>query len=139
MWLFIKPRYWGTMVEEATRKQEVSSSSPIRNWSLIVQVDALIFCKINAIFNAKICKIYAKFNAKYVGSALNSTPNMYDQRQLALTSRKIHCNFLSYFCVECVEFLSWNSTHSTQIYVRKFRWIFRFVNANCRWSYIILA
>ena len=60
------------MVEEATSKQEVSSSSPIRNWRLIVQVEALIFCKINAKFNAKICKIYAKFNAKYVRSAATS-------------------------------------------------------------------
>ena len=58
------------MVEEATSKQEVSSSSPIRNWRLIVQVDSLIFCKINAKFNAKIGKIYAKFNANYVRLAL---------------------------------------------------------------------
>ena len=72
----MKPRYFGTMVEEATSKQEVSSSSPIRNWRLKVQRDALIFYKINAKFNAKICKIYAKFNAIYVRSTLNSTLNM---------------------------------------------------------------
>ena len=52
------------MVEEATSKQEVSSSSPIRNWRLIVQVDALIFCKINAKFNAKHVRSTPKFNAK---------------------------------------------------------------------------
>ena len=58
------------MVEEATSKQEVSGSSPIQEFY------ALIFCKINAKFNAKICNIYAKFNAKYVRSTLNSTLNM---------------------------------------------------------------
>ena len=64
------------MVEEATSKQEVSSSSPIRNWRLIVQLDALIFCEVNAKFKAKTCKIYAKINANYVMSTLNSTLNM---------------------------------------------------------------
>ena len=68
------------MVEEATSKQKVSTSSPIHNWRLIVQVDALIFCKINAKFNAKVCKIYAKFNANYVRSTLNSTLNIKDLR-----------------------------------------------------------
>ena len=64
------------MVEEATSKQEVRSSGPTRNSRLIVQVEALIFCKINDKFNAKICKIYAKFNANYVWSTLNSTLNL---------------------------------------------------------------
>ena len=67
----MKPRYGGAMVEEATKKNRRS----------VVRVRyqefyALIFCKINANFNAEICKIYAIFNAKYVRSTLNSTLNM---------------------------------------------------------------
>ena len=71
------------MVEEATSKQEVSSSSPIRNWRLIVQVDALIFCKISA----KYVRSTLTFNAKYV----SSTPKFNAK--------------LCKISVECVEFM----------------------------------
>ena len=92
------------MVEEATSKHGVSSSSPIRNWRLIVQVNALISCKINAKLNAKKLKINAKFNANYVRSTLNSTLNMYDQRQLALKSWKIRRHFLHNFALNALKF-----------------------------------
>ena len=45
------------MVKEGTRRQEVGGSR------LYPDVYALIFCKINANFNAKLCKIYAKVNS----------------------------------------------------------------------------
>ena len=68
------------MVEEAAKKKKVCISDPLRNWRFIVHVNALIFCKINAKFNAKKCKIYAKLSANYVKSTLNFTLNMENLR-----------------------------------------------------------
>ena len=57
-----------------------------------------------------VCKINAKFNAEI-------------------------CKIYAKFNTKYVR----STLNSTQNYVRKLWWIFRLVNASCRWSYIILA
>ena len=81
----------------------------------------LRFIRIAALKETKVLWHNGRRGDKQTGGQQFQSHTQLEVNKTALLSRQIDRIFLTNFCVECVEFLSSNSTHSTQKYVRKLR------------------